>query len=35
MLMRAGDVRLPTRLTHDELTFIATAIFDAAAAVKG
>ena len=35
MLMRAGDVRLPTRLTEDELTFIATAIFDAAAAVKG
>ena len=35
MLMRAGDVRLPTRLTHDELTFIATAIFDAVAAVKG
>ena len=35
MLMRAGDVRLPTRLTEDELTFIASAIFDAAAAVKG
>ncbi len=35
MLMRAGDVRLPTRLTDDELDFIAAAIFDAAAAVKG
>ena len=35
MLMRAGDVRLPTRLTDDELDFIAAAIFDAAQAVKG
>jgi len=35
MLMRAGDVRLPTRLTDDELDFIAAAIFDAAEAVKG
>ena len=34
MLMRACDVRLPTRLTHDELTYIATAITDAAMAVK-
>ena len=34
MLMRAGDVRLPTRLTDDELDFIAAAIFDAAEAVK-
>jgi perosamine synthetase len=35
MLMRAGDVRLPTRLTDDELDFITAAIFDAAEAVKG
>ena len=35
MLMRAGDVRLPPRLTDDELDFIAAAIFDAAEAVKG
>lgn len=35
MLMRAGDVRLPTRLTNDELDYIAAAIFDAAEAVKG
>ena len=34
MLMRAGDVRLPTRLTDEELDFIAAAIFDAAEAVK-
>jgi dTDP-4-amino-4,6-dideoxygalactose transaminase len=34
MLMRAGDVRLPTRLTDDELDFIAAAIFDAVEAVK-
>ena len=35
MLMRAGDVRLPTRQTDDELDFIAAAFFDAAQAVKG
>ena len=35
MLMRACDVRLPTRLSRDDLDFIATAILDAAAAVKG
>ena len=35
MLMRACDVRLPTRLTMDELDFIAEAIFAAAEDVKG
>lgn len=35
MLMRAGDVRLPTRLTDAELDFIADAIFEAAEAIKG
>ena len=35
MLMRACDVRLPTRLTEDELDFIAEAILGAAADVKG
>jgi len=35
MLMRACDVRLPTRLTVDELDFIAEAIFAAAEDVKG
>ena len=35
MLMRACDVRLPTRLTTDELDFIAEAIVDAAEDVKG
>ena len=34
MLMRACDVRLPTRLTRDDLDFIATAILDAVAAAK-
>ena len=34
MLMRACDVRLPTRLTVDDLNFIASAIVDAAMAVK-
>jgi dTDP-4-amino-4,6-dideoxygalactose transaminase len=34
MLMRACDVRLPTRLTRDDLDFIATAIVDAAEAAK-
>jgi len=34
MLMRACDVRLPTRLTRSELDFIATALIDAAAEVK-
>jgi dTDP-4-amino-4,6-dideoxygalactose transaminase len=34
MLMRACDVRLPTRLTEAELDYIAQAIVDAAAAVK-
>jgi len=34
MLMRACDVRLPTRLTRDDLDFIATAIVDAAMAAK-
>jgi perosamine synthetase len=35
MLMRACDVRLPTRLTEAELDFIAGAILDAAAEVRG
>ena len=35
MLMRACDVRLPTRLTQDELNFIAAAIVSAAEDVKG
>ena len=35
MLMRACDVRLPTRLTEADLDFIATAITDSAQAVKG
>jgi len=35
MLMRACDVRLPTRLTVDDLDFIAEAIFDAAASARG
>jgi len=34
MLMRACDVRLPTRLTLDDLDFIATAILDAVEAAK-
>jgi hypothetical protein len=33
--MRACDVRLPARLTEAELDYIATAITDAAAEVKG
>jgi dTDP-4-amino-4,6-dideoxygalactose transaminase len=35
MLMRACDVRLPTRLTEAELDYIADAILDAAAEVRG
>ncbi|MFZ1469209.1 MAG: aminotransferase class I/II-fold pyridoxal phosphate-dependent enzyme [Paracoccaceae bacterium] len=35
MLMRACDVRLPTRLTADELDFIAAALTGAAVDVKG
>ena len=35
MLMRACDVRLPTRLTASELDFIADAIVDAATEVRG
>lgn len=35
MLMRACDVRLPTRLTAPELDYIATAILQAAAEVMG
>lgn len=35
MLMRACDVRLPVRLTHAELDFIAGALVAAAADVKG
>jgi len=35
MLMRACDTRLPARLTRPELDFIASAIVEAAAAVKG
>ena len=35
MLMRACDVRLPTRLTEAELDFIATALIAAAAEVRG
>jgi dTDP-4-amino-4,6-dideoxygalactose transaminase len=35
MLMRACDVRLPTRLTEAELDYIAAAIIEAAAEVRG
>ncbi|HMS95025.1 MAG TPA: aminotransferase class I/II-fold pyridoxal phosphate-dependent enzyme [Tabrizicola sp.] len=35
MLMRACDVRLPTRLTEGELDYIAAAILDAAKDVRG
>ena len=35
MLMRACDVRLPTRLTEAELDYIAAAIVDAAVEVRG
>lgn len=35
MLMRACDVRLPTRLTEGELDYIANALVSAALAVKG
>lgn len=35
MLMRACDVRLPTRLTEDELDFIADALVAAAETVRG
>jgi len=35
MLMRACDVRLPTRLTEAELDYIAAAIVEAAAEVRG
>ncbi|MBL9051811.1 MAG: aminotransferase class I/II-fold pyridoxal phosphate-dependent enzyme [Tabrizicola sp.] len=35
MLMRACDVRLPTRLTEAELDFIAAAILEAAEVVRG
>ena len=35
MLMRACDVRLPTRLTHAELDYIANALISAARAVNG
>ena len=35
MLMRACDVRLPTRLTDGELDYIAAAIVDAAVEVRG
>ncbi|MFM7446023.1 MAG: aminotransferase, partial [Tabrizicola sp.] len=35
MLMRACDVRLPTRLTEAELDYIAAAIVDAASEVRG
>ncbi|WP_374398062.1 DegT/DnrJ/EryC1/StrS family aminotransferase [Tabrizicola sp.] len=35
MLMRACDVRLPTRLTEGELDYIAAAIVDAAVEVRG
>jgi hypothetical protein len=35
MLMRACDVRLPTRLTNAELDYIATAIVEAAVEVRG
>jgi hypothetical protein len=33
--MRACDVRLPARLTEDELDYIANAILDAVREVKG
>ena len=35
MLMRACDVRLPTRLTEAELDYIAAAVVDAAKEVRG
>jgi len=35
MLMRACDVRLPTRLTDGELDYIAAAIVEAATEVRG
>lgn len=35
MLMRACDLRLPARLSRGDLDFIATALLDAAAEVKG
>ena len=35
MLMRACDVRLPTRLTVAELDFIAQALVSSAAFVRG
>jgi perosamine synthetase len=35
MLMRACDVRLPTRLTEAELDFIARGLIEAATAVRG
>ena len=35
MLMRACDVRLPTRLTEAELDYIADAVLSAVGAVKG
>jgi hypothetical protein len=35
MLMRACDVRLPARLTRDELDFIADALIAAAAEARG
>ena len=35
MLMRACDVRLPTRLTESELDYIAEAILDSAKDVRG
>jgi perosamine synthetase len=35
MLMRACDVRLPTRLTEAELDYIANALIDAAKSVRG
>ena len=35
MLMRACDVRLPARLTREELDFIAEALVAAAEEIKG
>ncbi len=35
MLMRACDVRLPARLTEDELDYISSALVGAAEAAKG
>ncbi len=35
MLMRACDMRLPVRLNHDELNYLARAVLDSVTAIKG